>query len=217
MYADLLVSGHFGSLNNKQLEAIKSIKGTAKRANTMHSLCMDEIQLIDFVYGPNKATFEIIEIQAWFREIIERYGYIAKTKKQQFVINIPESQYVKSDKHQGAKMIGYLIDNACKYSGEDELITITSEAKPNHILVKITDNGIGISAEEQQHIFEGWYRSGHDYVSKQEGFGRGLYNAKRLAKVLGCKIGVESEVGKGSTFWFTLPLAETTTDDEING
>jgi two-component system sensor histidine kinase VicK len=207
-YAHLLISGHFGPLNDEQLGAVEVIMGTVGRANAMHGLCMDEINLINFVYTHDKLNFDKIEIQVWFQEIIKQYGTIAKTKNQKFMINVSESHYAKSNRHQGAKMIGYLIDNACKYSGEGEQIIITSQARSDDIFVTITDNGIGISEGEQQHIFDEWYRGKHEYVYQQEGFGRGLYNAKRLAGVLGCEIGVKSEVGKGSTFWFTLPLAD---------
>jgi signal transduction histidine kinase len=98
-------------------------------------------------------------------------------------------------------------DLSTESTWEGGQITITSTLRPNDILIAISDDGIGISAEEKDLIFDKGFRGSHEAVQQSVGLGRGLYNARRLAEVLWCEIGVESEVGKGSTFWFTLPLA----------
>jgi len=74
------------------------------------------------------------------------------------------------------------------------------------VIVSVTDTGIGIAPEDQQAIFEEFRQVGTNYAQKREGTGLGLSLTKKFIELHGGKIWVESEVGKGSKFTFTLPI-----------
>lgn len=96
-----------------------------------------------------------------------------------------------------------LLDNAVKYSSDSVHLTIDIKEENDTARVTIADNGIGMSEEDQRHIFEQFYQVEHSHV--QEGNGLGLAIVKTIVDQLGGSISVESEIGKGSTFQVILP------------
>lgn len=96
-----------------------------------------------------------------------------------------------------------LLDNAVKYSSDNVHLTIDIQEENDTARVTIADNGIGMSEEDQRHIFEQFYQVEHSHV--QEGNGLGLAIVKTIVDQLGGSISVESEIGKGSTFQVILP------------
>ena len=96
-----------------------------------------------------------------------------------------------------------LLDNAVKYSSDSVDLTIDIQEENDTARVTIVDNGIGMSEEDQRHIFEQFYQVEHSHV--QEGNGLGLAIVKTIVDQLGGSISVESEIGKGSTFQVILP------------
>ena len=96
-----------------------------------------------------------------------------------------------------------LLDNAVKYSSDSVHLMIDIQEENDTARVTIADNGIGMSEEDQRHIFEQFYQVEHSHV--QEGNGLGLTIVKTIVDQLGGSISVESEIGKGSTFQIILP------------
>jgi signal transduction histidine kinase len=96
-----------------------------------------------------------------------------------------------------------------KFTPEGGRITITANKTENGAEISVSDTGIGIPPAEQSTIFEEFRQVGGDYAHKKEGTGLGLTLAKKFVELHGGKIWVESEVGKGSTFTFTLPANPT--------
>ncbi|MFX0139343.1 MAG: sensor histidine kinase [Candidatus Hodarchaeota archaeon] len=107
-------------------------------------------------------------------------------------------------------VISNLLNNAIKYTPPDGTIEIKTEIKDNFIIISIKDTGIGITREEKERLFTQFgkierYGQGLDIIS--DGSGLGLYISKKIVKLHGGKIWVESEGrNKGTTFYFTLPL-----------
>lgn len=100
-----------------------------------------------------------------------------------------------------------LLDNALKYGRDDATIHVRTSSTGQQLEIKVRDEGIGISREDQKHIFERFYRVHTGNVHNVKGFGLGLHYVKEIAEAHGGSIRVESEPGKGSTFTLSLPLA----------
>jgi len=98
-----------------------------------------------------------------------------------------------------------LLSNAVKFTREGGSINLSARQSNGAVEISVSDTGIGISREDQSTVFEEFRQVGGDYAHKKEGTGLGLTLAKKFVELHGGKIWVESEVGKGSTFSFTLP------------
>ena len=98
-----------------------------------------------------------------------------------------------------------LLSSAVKFTPEGGRIGIKARQADGSVEISVSDTGIGIAPEDQPKIFEEFRQVGSDYAHKVEGTGLGLTLAKKFVELHGGKIWVESEVGKGSTFSFTLP------------
>jgi two-component system, OmpR family, phosphate regulon sensor histidine kinase PhoR len=102
-------------------------------------------------------------------------------------------------------MINNLLSNAVKYSDKEPEIRIEGSRDKENIFIKVSDNGIGISKQDQKHIFDKFYRVTHGNIHKFKGLGLGLYYVKRIAESHGGDVSVDSKPGKGSIFTVKLP------------
>src|SRR3989454_12850514 len=97
------------------------------------------------------------------------------------------------------------LSNAVKFTPEGGRVEVRAASANGGVEISVSDTGIGIAAEDHELIFEEFRQVGSDYARKREGTGLGLSLTKRLVELHGGRIWVKSEVGKGSTFSFTLP------------
>jgi signal transduction histidine kinase len=104
-----------------------------------------------------------------------------------------------------------LISNASKYTPQEGMIAITADVRAPFVRVAVADSGIGMSPDDQQKLFSQFFRSEDAHVREQQGWGLGLHVTKKLVEFFGGEIGAQSELGKGSTFWFTMPIFEQKT------
>lgn len=114
---------------------------------------------------------------------------------------------VHADYERVRMVLTNLVSNAVKYSPEGGSIRIGGRAEDEFAICYVADQGIGIASEEQQRIFERFYRVDNRLRRETQGTGLGLYLAKAIIEAHGGRISVESQVGRGSRFLFTLPLA----------
>jgi two-component system phosphate regulon sensor histidine kinase PhoR len=121
------------------------------------------------------------------------------------VLIAPDSPAVDADPDRLERIFANLVSNALKYSAPEMPVVIRAEAKDREMVVAVADRGEGIDPKDVPHIFERYYRTGDK--RRSGGIGLGLYITKMLVEAHGGRIWVESELGKGSTFYFTLPLA----------
>ncbi|MHB0938697.1 MAG: sensor histidine kinase [Armatimonadota bacterium] len=112
---------------------------------------------------------------------------------------------VSADQDRLERILMNLLSNALKYSPPDTPVTLSAQATGDEVMVSVTDQGPGIPPEDQAHLFQQFYRA--KGTRKTEGIGLGLFITRLLVEAHGGRIRVESEVGKGSTFIFTLPVA----------
>jgi two-component system sensor histidine kinase KdpD len=121
--------------------------------------------------------------------------------------SIPEDlPLVRMDVARITEVLVHLLDNASKYSAPGTIIQITAEHRDGEIVTSIADHGPGIDEIEQPMIFEKFYR-GRDQRMLIQGTGMGLAIAKAIVELHGGAIGVTSQLGRGSLFYFSLPVA----------
>ncbi len=111
---------------------------------------------------------------------------------------------VYADQQKIEQVLVNLVNNAVKYAPESAEIVITVKGQEDRVKLSVADRGKGIPAESLSRLFERYYRVNND-GNKTSGLGLGLYISSEIIKRHGGEMGVESELGQGSTFWFTLP------------
>ncbi len=131
----------------------------------------------------------------------------AKRKSIELKTEIPENVVdgIYVDKDRLHEVVVNFLSNALKYTEKGGVTLRLSNPKAEMVRLEVADTGIGISEEEQKKLFRKFYRVKTD-VGKTIGSGLGLYISKLLIEKFGGKIGVDSKVGEGSTFWFELPV-----------
>lgn len=118
---------------------------------------------------------------------------------------------VVADKLRVGQVIGNILDNAVRFSPQGRQVMVVLKEQDGEYLVSITDQGIGVSPEYIDHIFERFYRVRNVASRQYSGIGLGLFVARAIVEAHGGRIWVSSNEGLGSTFSFTLPRAPHTT------
>ena len=127
--------------------------------------------------------------------------------------NIPK---VMADPIRIPEVITNLVANSINYTNPGGKVEVSLQISPNEITTVISDNGIGIPKEALPHLFSKFFRVSNLSQQASKGTGLGLYISKSIIEKLGGKIWAESEIGKGSKFIFTLPIAERKSEGVIN-
>ncbi len=120
---------------------------------------------------------------------------------------------VLADRDRVEEVMLNLLDNAVKYSSEGSLISLQAGQQDGQIIVSVTDQGRGIAPEQQAHIFDKFYRVDGSDSQEIYGHGLGLYISRKLIEAQGGRIWVQSALGAGSAFSFSLPIASETVEE----
>jgi signal transduction histidine kinase len=118
----------------------------------------------------------------------------------------PDLPMLRGNARSMQEILQNLLDNAIRYSSPGGRIRIRAEVKESEMVLSVADSGIGIPKADQDRIFERFYRADAARSRESGGTGLGLSIAKHLVEAHGGRIQVESEVGRGSTFYIFLPL-----------
>jgi two-component system phosphate regulon sensor histidine kinase PhoR len=122
---------------------------------------------------------------------------------------------IVADQLRVGQVFGNILDNAIKFSPPSRQVTVRLQEQDNGYLISVTDQGIGVSPEYFDHIFERFYRVRNTTSRQYSGIGMGLFVAKAIVEAHGGRIGFSSNQGVGSTFYFTLPRVPRTSTLQI--
>ena len=164
------------------------------------------LQMAIFDRGQIKLKLKETDFNELIDNVINNFNLQIENKKGKLEIKKnAEKTKVNVDIVHFSNVMSNLIDNAIKYSAENPEIKIETYNRADNLIVKVVDNGIGISKENQKKIFEKFYRVPTGNIHNVKGFGLGLSYVKKIVDEHGCKISVSSEQGKGSTFIIEIP------------
>ncbi len=214
-YTELLLGGKVGPINEMQTNFLNTIRSNVERMSTLVS-DLNDISKIEA--GRLRLEFRAVDLNDVLDEVLRSTRRQIEEKRQVVNVHLPEYlPPIWADRTRLAQILVNLVSNANKYTPEEGQIVIGAEATSNrwdvdgadqvvHVWVK--DNGIGISPEDQPKIFQKFFRS-EDYKAREApGTGLGLSITKSLVEMQGGRIWFESEFRKGTTFHFTIPIAE---------
>ena len=139
------------------------------------------------------------------QRVVELMQAQAQEKNVTLVVNAPTAiPNVNVDADRIAQVIRNLVSNALRYTPNDGRVSVQVRAIGETIEINVADNGTGIAPEDLPHVFDRFYRGGKS--RSRDSSGLGLAIAKQLVEAHGGRVGVESAIGKGTRFWFTLPV-----------
>ncbi len=148
---------------------------------------------------------DIVEVA----QIVARELQSKSTTHHVIVDSVSEQAIVLADPVRVERILYNLVENAIKYSPEGGDVRVSAHRQDNQIVVEVSDQGIGISREDQLRLFQSFERIDAYKANSIAGIGLGLTVCRLLVQVLGGHIWIESEPGKGSTFFFTLPAVDS--------
>jgi len=194
--------------NNIPPAMLKQLAIIAHQANKMNVL-VNDLRLASEggnAAGISEAT--VFDFDSLLQQEITEIGYVID-QKITFVGGVHKT--VKADSEHLSQVVSNLIRNAAKYSSHESEIHVESRIQDSNIVVGFEDFGVGISPEDQAHIFERFYRA-PSVASTYQGLGLGLSICQTIIERMGGKIWVESTPGQGSRFYFSLPLENMLTN-----
>ena len=203
-----LIEGDFGEVKGKQLEYIKRANISNER---MIELVNDLLNLSRIEAGKYVQIEDFLKIENLITEVLREEEIKAKKKKVTIEFkkdkNIPE---ISVDKEKIMLLIQNLIENAINYSFENTkiYINLTEDRKKHEIQFSITNSGIGIPEKFKKRMFTKFFRADNAVKTETVGSGLGLYINKNIIESHGGKMWFDSEEGKETTFYFTLPAKD---------
>jgi signal transduction histidine kinase len=187
-------------------EFLKNALGKVEnQVNKMTKLVGDFLNLSKIESDKFELQSEKFELSAVVKEVSSDIQLVAPNHRISVVDGQPVT--IEGDSEKIAQVVTNFLTNAIKYSPEGKEITVTVTHDDKFARVSVRDEGIGVKQEEQNQIFQRFYRSKFNQNISYSGFGIGLYISAEIIQKHEGTIGVESREGKGSIFYFTLPLA----------
>lgn len=199
-------------LNDEQRDYVRTIK---RSSETLLTILNDILDLSKIEAGKMVLHEAPIALREVFEKLIALFGQQAASKNNHLTYRLADDlpTFVIADQTRLLQILSNLTSNAIKFTENGEVSVVASliskKGKFNRIRVEVRDTGIGISPENQKLLFNSFSQVDESSRKSFGGTGLGLAISKELALLMKGEVGVESEVGQGSTFWFVIELKET--------
>ena len=208
-YTDLLRQQAVGPINEQQLNFLNVVRGNVDR---MSALVADLSDISRIEAGRLKLECRSLSVENYISEALRNLRPKISEKSQTLEVELsPDLPLVYADANRLVQVLNNLVSNAWKYSPSGGTIRLKALCDSEFVRLEVSDNGIGISEEDQAHLFSQFFRSEDPIVREEQGWGLGLNVSRHLVELMGGTIGVSSAHQVGSTFWFTLPIAKQET------
>jgi signal transduction histidine kinase len=205
-FSEVLAERMFGEVNAKQAEYLQDILASGRHLlsliNDILDLSKVEAGRLELELASFSLPLALENALTLIRERATRHGItLTQTVDERVGDLVADERKVK-------QILLNLLSNAVKFTPEGGRVSLTAMAAEGMVTISVSDTGVGIAPEDQAAIFEEFRQVGRDDARKQEGTGLGLTLAKKFVELHGGRIWVESTVGQGSTFTFSLPVGD---------
>ena len=202
-FSEVLIAKLFGELNEKQEDYLQDIHTSGKHLlnliNDVLDLSKVEAGRMDLEPSQFDLPSALSDAMTLIRERATKHGI-------QLGLDVePELGPITADERKFKQILLNLLSNAVKFTPDGGRVDVKASRTQDAVEIAVRDTGIGIAPGDQEAVFEEFRQVGADYMSKQEGTGLGLALTRRFVELHGGRIWLTSEVGKGSTFYFTIP------------
>ena len=202
-YTDLLKM--VGPLTEQQEQFVGTIRSNVER---MAILVSDLSDISRIETEQLKVEVRSLDLRALLPEALSGLSGQIEGKEQVLTLDMAaDLPLVRSDEARLIQILANLVSNAHKYSPRGASITLSAQPQDGQVRIAVADTGYGIAPADQARLFNQFFRSDDPNIREQTGWGLGLHITRRLIELLGGKISVQSEVGRGTTFSFTMPAA----------
>jgi len=192
----------YGKLTEKQLEAVEII---FRNSNNLQTMITNVLDVVNLETGKMKFYHDEFNVNDLVIEFLDEYDYKINEKKIQVTKKIDNNLIINSDRTRIKQVLRNLIDNAISFVPKDSgKIEIGFSDKKDHVLFYVKDNGQGMDKHEQSEIFKIFHQVVQGKRRKHGGLGLGLAICSLIVENLGGDIWIESELGKGSTFYCSV-------------
>jgi len=208
-YAELMLLGAAGSMSDAQRQYIDVILANADR---MSELINDLLDISRIESGKTTLELQPVNLSQVISQVINEHlqGLIQHENKPIGVTTEISATLplVNADPDRITQILTNLLDNAFHYTPAEGNITVATQANGQYVAISVSDTGIGISKENQEKIFDRFYRVEDSDIQEVPGTGLGLAIVRSLVEMHGGQLDVESTLGEGSTFTFTVPVVQ---------
>jgi len=213
-FTEMVLDGDAGEINEEVEEYLGIVFSNAER---LVALVNDLLDISRIESGRVQLKVETVDLNEIVQTVVATMQQSIHEKQQSLTVEMdPPAIYVKGDKDKLVQVLTNYVSNAYKYTRADGEIRIVISEQGDFAHVAVSDNGFGISPEDQQRLFTRFYRVDNSMTRQVGGTGLGLSIVKQLINLQGGDVGVESALGKGSTFSFTVPLVEKADEGPVS-
>lgn len=201
------IKGYLQLLDKRENDSMSELflRKSLYQVNKLNSLVEDLLNMSRIESGKLDYQIEFFDIRKLLLEVIETAGYTYQTHK--IISDIGESPiFIEADKQRIEQAVFNLVGNAIKYSPKEDEVFLNLKMVGERVQVSVMDKGIGLTEEQQKKIFSRFYRA--ENTKGISGLGLGLYLTKQIIDRHKGELKAVSKSGEGSTFQFTLPLAQ---------
>jgi len=208
-FSDLLADERYGPLNDRQKRYVTHIHTGGKH---LLKLISDILDLSKIEAGKMELSRDDVTVASAFGDVISTLYPLAEKKSQALLNHVEPKLHVHADPMRLKQILVNLAGNAIKFTPEGGRIELAARLTGNQVRLEVRDNGPGIPPEQQKRIFEAFFRLTQT-DNATEGTGLGLAITSRLVELHGGKLGIESDLGKGTCFHFSLPVVAVAPED----
>jgi len=205
-YLSVFINENKGKIPFDEIDLLEKSQVSAQQLLTLvqNILNVNKIERDQLAVSPQSVDYEAI-----LQKSVEDLQNQAKQKNITLALNLPTESMPKvlADPIRIGEVVTNLMANAINYTNAGGKVEVSLEVSPTQVTTMVADSGLGIPKEAIPHLFNKFFRVSNTAQQASKGTGLGLYIARSIITKLGGKIWVESEMGKGSKFYFTLPVA----------